>query len=73
MRSSRMAKQYVYFFGNGKAEGKAELLIKQLTKRFNKVSEEYRKEIRKIPEDTIDIIATEIFDLQSIEDIKKYF
>ena len=68
-----MAKQYVYFFGNGKAEGKAELLIKQLTKRFNKVSEEYRKEIRKIPEDTIDIIATEIFDLQSIEDIKKYF
>lgn len=57
----------------GKAEGKSEILIKLLTKKFNKVPEEYRKEIKKLPEDTIDLIATQIFDFQSIDDIKKFF
>jgi hypothetical protein len=56
----------------GKAKGKAELLIIQLTKKFKKVPEEYIKKIKNLSETTIEVIATEIFDLERIEDIKRY-
>jgi hypothetical protein len=56
----------------GKAGGKAEMLIKQLTKRFNKIPSEYVDKIMKLPQATIDVIATEIFDLNSISDLDKY-
>ncbi|MBE6059474.1 MAG: DUF4351 domain-containing protein [Clostridium sulfidigenes] len=57
----------------GKAEGKSEILIKLLIKKFKSVSEEYKEKIRKLPEDTIDVIATDIFDLEDIRDVEKYF
>ncbi|MBX4264446.1 Rpn family recombination-promoting nuclease/putative transposase [Clostridium estertheticum] len=56
----------------GKKEGKTELLITQLKKRFNGLSDYYRDKIRSLPENVIDQIATDIFDLEKIEDIKKY-
>lgn len=56
----------------GKAEGKAEMLITLLTKRFNKIPIEYVEKIMKLPQTTIDVIATEIFDLNSISDLEKY-
>lgn len=56
----------------GKAKGKAELLIIQLTKKFKKVPEEYIKKIKNFSETTIEVIATEIFDLERIEDIERY-
>ena len=56
----------------GKIEGKAELLITQLIKRFNGLSDYYTDKIRSLPEDVIDQIATDIFDLIKIEDLKKY-
>ncbi|OPJ64123.1 DUF4351 domain-containing protein [Clostridium oryzae] len=57
----------------GKAEGKAELLINLLIKKFKKVPDDYIEKIKKLPIGVIDIIATEIFDLASLEDLKKYF
>lgn len=56
----------------GKIEGKAELLVIQLIKKFKKLPNEYIKKIKELPAETIDIIATDIFDLNSIEDLEKY-
>ncbi|WP_304518970.1 DUF4351 domain-containing protein [Clostridium estertheticum] len=56
----------------GKKEGKAELLITLLKKRFNGLSDYYTDKIRSLPEGVIDKIATDIFDLETVEDIKKY-
>ena len=57
----------------GKEEGKAELLIKQLMKKFKKVPEEYKEKIKTLPKETIDLIAMEIFDLNSIDELEQYF
>ncbi|MBZ9623206.1 Rpn family recombination-promoting nuclease/putative transposase [Clostridium sp. FP2] len=56
----------------GMKEGKSELLIKQLIKRFNGLSDFYIENIKKLPEESIELIATNIFDLEKIEDIKKF-
>ncbi|MGH4124329.1 MAG: Rpn family recombination-promoting nuclease/putative transposase [Clostridium sp.] len=56
----------------GKKEGKTELLITQLKKRFNGLSDYYTVKIRSLPEGVIDQIATDIFDLKKVDDIKKY-
>ncbi|MNN72742.1 hypothetical protein D3C81_1888050 [compost metagenome] len=57
----------------GKAEGKAEVLIKQLAKKFKYIPEAYINKIKKLPESVIETIATDIFDLEKVEDIEKYF
>lgn len=57
----------------GKQEGKAEILIKQLIKKFKSLPEEYKNKIKTLPEETIEVIATEIFDIEKLEDIKQYF
>lgn len=57
----------------GKIEGKAEILIKQLTKKFNKVPDDYKKILMELPEERLEIIAIEIFNINSIEEIEKYF
>ena len=49
-----------------------EILIKLLTKRFGKVPDGYSEKICKLPQDTIDVIATGIFDLERIEEIERY-
>jgi len=56
----------------GKKEGKAELLITLLKKRFNGLSDYYTDKIRSLPEGVINQIATDIFDLEKVEDLKKY-
>ena len=57
----------------GKVEGKAEMLIKQLTKKFNKVPDDYKKILMKLPEERLEIIAIEIFNINNIKEIEKYF
>ncbi|GAA0753282.1 DUF4351 domain-containing protein [Clostridium sartagoforme] len=56
----------------GREEGKAELLIKQLMKKFNKLPIKYKDKIKKLPEETLEVIGMDIFDLESIEDLEKY-
>ncbi len=57
----------------GMKEGKADILIKQLIKKFKTLPEEYKKKLKSLPEETIDIIATEIFDLEELKELEKYF
>jgi hypothetical protein len=57
----------------GREEGKAELLIKILIKKFKKVPNEYKEKIKLLPEETLEIIATDIFDLNSIKELEQYF
>ncbi|AWK51275.1 transposase [Clostridium beijerinckii] len=57
----------------GIEQGKSELLIKQLSKKFKILPEEYKKKIKLLPLETIESIGVEIFDMESIEDLKKYF
>lgn len=57
----------------GEKKGKAEILIKQLIKKFNSLPKEYMEKIRELPEETIEIIATGIFDIEKVEELEKYF
>ncbi|MBK1809488.1 DUF4351 domain-containing protein [Clostridium sp. YIM B02505] len=54
-------------------EGKAEILIKLLNKKFKKLSEEYEEKIKNLPSENIELIANDIFDLEKVEDLEKYF
>ena len=58
---------------DGKIEGKTEILIKQLSKKFKSIPEEYIEKIKSLPENIIENIATDIFDILTVEDLKKYF
>lgn len=55
-----------------KKEGKSDLLIKQLTKKFKILPDEYKNKIMTLPEEKLEIIGVEIFDINSVEDLKKY-
>lgn len=57
----------------GRWEGKIDLLIKQLIKKFKIVPEEYKKKLMTLPKETIEVIGTEIFDMESVDELKKYF
>jgi predicted transposase/invertase (TIGR01784 family) len=57
----------------GIEKGKVDLLIKLLIKKFKIVPEEYKKQLMTLPQVTIEIIGTEIFEMESIEELKKYF
>ena len=54
-------------------EGKAELLINLLIKKLKELPEDYKKKLMNLPEKTIDEIGIQIFEMESIEELKKYF
>lgn len=58
---------------DGIKKGKAELLIKQLIKKFKKLPDEYQKNIKELSPESLEIIATDIFELESVEELKRYF
>ena len=57
----------------GKEEGKAELLVIQLLKRFKKIPEHYQNKIKGLSPVALEILATDIFELKKVEDLEKYF
>ncbi|MEG0306457.1 MAG: DUF4351 domain-containing protein [Clostridium sp.] len=57
----------------GAGKGKSDLLIKQLIKKFKVLPNEYREKIEELSSEAIEVIGTEIFDMESIEELKKYF
>lgn len=57
----------------GKTKGKSEIIIRQILKKFKKVPKEYIDGIKSLPDETLECIATDIFDMESVEDLKKYF
>lgn len=52
--------------------GKADLLIKQLSKRFKELPESYIEKIKLLSEDKLEEIGMDIFDMNNIEDLEKY-
>ena len=57
----------------GKTEGKTDLLIKMLVKKFKNVPNEYREKIKNLPQDTIEVIGMDIFEMNSINELDKFF
>lgn len=57
----------------GAEKGKSELLIKQLTKKFKHLPEEYEDKIKGLSVEVLEEIAMDIFELEKVDDLKKYF
>ena len=57
----------------GREEGKAEILTKLLVKKFNVKAEDYSDKIKKLSDESIDKIITDIFEIEKIEELEKYF
>ena len=56
----------------GIAQGKADILIKQLNKKFNSLPQDIENSIKKLSEDKLEILALDIFDLKSLDEVYKY-
>ncbi|AOZ77275.1 hypothetical protein AQ983_03715 [Clostridium pasteurianum DSM 525 = ATCC 6013] len=54
-------------------EGKSEIILKLLIKKFKKLPEEYVEKIKKLSNETLEVIAIDIFDMDKIEELEKYF
>ena len=57
----------------GIQEGKIEMLLRLLIKKFKVLPNGYEEKIRTLNEKAIDNILTDIFDIEKIQDIEKYF
>lgn len=57
----------------GKEEGKAELVFKLLMKKIKKLPDGYKEKIKSLSEDNLDTIAGDIFEINSIEELERYF
>ncbi|MCH3965127.1 MAG: Rpn family recombination-promoting nuclease/putative transposase [Clostridium sp.] len=57
----------------GRKEGKSELIIKILIKKFKNLPDGYADKISNLPDETLDVIATDIFDIDKMEQLEKYF
>ncbi len=53
----------------GKQEGEANLLIRQLNRRFEGISADLESQIRSLPTDVLESLGEALFDFQSIEDV----
>ncbi|MBU5591251.1 Rpn family recombination-promoting nuclease/putative transposase [Clostridium sp. MSJ-4] len=56
----------------GIIEGRTEILIKQLQKKFKDLPKNVEEGIKKLPENRLDLLAMDIFELITIDDIYKY-
>ncbi|WP_243125432.1 Rpn family recombination-promoting nuclease/putative transposase [Clostridium amazonitimonense] len=56
----------------GIIEGRVEILIKQLQKKFKDLPKNVEEGIKKLPENRLDLLAMDIFELITIDDIYKY-
>lgn len=68
-----IAKERAKGRAEGKIEGKAELLLKLLIKKFKKMPEGYRKKIKELPDEALEVVALEIFDMKDIKEVEEYF
>ena len=57
----------------GREEGKAELVLKQLKRKFKTIPKEYKEKIEHLPENKIEQIGLDIFELENVTDLEKYF
>lgn len=63
-------------FEEGKEEGimkgKSELLVKLLTKKFKGLPKDIIEAIEKLPDATLEVIAMDIFTIESIDELREY-
>jgi len=52
---------------------RAELLLVLLTKKFKKVPEDYIEKLKALQDRTIELIGADIFEIEDVKDIEKYF
>lgn len=57
----------------GIEKGKTALLIKLLERKFEKIPNEYVEKIKTLPDKTIESIGMDIFDINSVTELEKYF
>lgn len=57
----------------GIEKGKADVLMKLLIVKFKSIPENYENKINELPDKVLDEIVVNIFDMNSIEDLNKYF
>jgi len=55
----------------GFVEAKSETAIRQLSKKFGELPEEVSTSLKEADMETLDVILEQIFDLQSLEEVKK--
>jgi len=56
----------------GKIEGQADMLVRQLKKKFSNISAEMENKVRSLPADRLQVLADAIFDLETIEDVRNF-
>jgi hypothetical protein len=56
----------------GRVEGQADLLIRQLKKKFITVPAEIENRVRSLPPEKLQQLAEAIFDLETFEDVKAF-
>lgn len=71
--ATRMEEAMTEGYEKGEVIGKSELLIKQLTKKFKHLPEEYENKIKGLSVDVLEELAMDIFELEKVDDLKKYF
>ncbi|QAA33535.1 DUF4351 domain-containing protein [Clostridium manihotivorum] len=56
----------------GRRLGKLEVLNIQLMKKFKKIPAHYEEKINNLSEIAIEVIALEIFDIETLQDLEEY-
>lgn len=74
----RLYKQVVSFWkeqalAEGLQQGEADLLIRQLTRRFGSLTDNQMEKVRSLPIPQLESLAEAIFDFQDISDLEKWF
>ena len=57
----------------GIERGKSEIIIKLLIKKFKKIPDDYINKIKKLSNDVLEVVATDIFDMEKVEELERYF
>lgn len=57
----------------GRKEGETEIVIKLLIQKFKELPEKYINNIKKLPQGAVEAIVTDIFEIEKIEELERYF
>ena len=57
----------------GIEKGKSEIILKLLIKEFKKLPEGHIEKIKNLSNNALEVITIDIFDINSVEELEKYF
>jgi hypothetical protein len=70
---SNLSKSLDNIIREGRKEGKSELIIKMLAKKFIKLPDGYVNRIANLSDETLDKFAVDILDMEKVEELERYF